>query len=199
MVFFTAVVNYINSDILDSSFLGVRNSLFIIIIVVYCYYYYLQELAFHFQKDIYMYIYIFREKEREREIKIERERDTYIDIDIYIYNICNICRIYIYIYRLYRYRKYIYIYRCITYAHVFFSHRQFLHYCYYWRVRKYSLKKFEKWLSTTFKVHLISVYFASTWGNFTDDVGELVWGELLFTGSLTASWCPCWLTVPVVF
>ena len=66
-----------------------------------------------------MYIYIFREKEREREIKIERERDTYIDIDIYIYNICNICRIYIYIYTDYTDIENIYTYIGVLHMHMF--------------------------------------------------------------------------------
>ena len=33
---------------------------------------------------------------------------------------------------------------------------------------------YEKWLGTSFKAHLISVSYAITLGNFTDDVGELV-------------------------
>ena len=33
---------------------------------------------------------------------------------------------------------------------------------------------YEKWVSTTFKAHLISASPAITLGNFTDDVGELV-------------------------
>ena len=56
---------------------------------------------------------------------------------------------------------------------------------------------YEKWLSTTFKAHLISASSAITLSDFTD-IGELVWEELLFTGSLTTFWSPCWLTVPAV-
>ena len=58
---------------------------------------------------------------------------------------------------------------------------------------------YEKWLSTTFKTHLISATLAIPLGSFTDDALKLVWGELSLTGSLTAFWSSCLLIVPAVF
>ena len=64
-------------------------------------------------------------------------------------------------------------------------------------VPRYNLH--EKWLGNTFKAHLISASSAITLGNFTDNVEELVWGELSLYDSLTAFSSPSWLTVTVVF
>ena len=69
--------------------------------------------------------------------------------------------------------------KCITYAHFVllvetsFANAEFRNIVLKSLfVPRYNL--YEKWLSNTFKAHLISAASAITLGNFTDNVGELV-------------------------